>query len=286
MINLSIGSFVLISGGVPTPGFLVQTPIEGLDGPTRRINAYARAGQDGQRVSSHFYDNRIVPLVGRVYSDTSFQEFEDRRKALIAATAIKRDNNNQPLPIRVSFTTMAGQNYYVDVFFDRPVMPLEQPVDSTFLITGTSVDPYIYAASGITTAAISPPSGGGYIVPMIGPYVSAATTGGSAIINNAGSESAWPIITLTGPLTTPVVTNTTTSTYLQLNYTIATGDQVIIDMANHTISLNGGSLIATRTSASNWWSLAPGNNSVTLTTSSTGDTGSMVVAYNTPYIGV
>lgn len=288
MINLTIGDLVVISNGVPTPGFLLKTPIEGLDGPERRFSAYARSGFDGQRASSHNYDGRIIPLVGSVYSDTSFAEFEERRKRLIAATAIKRDSNNRPLPVRVSFTTMAGQSYYVDCFFDKPDMPMEQPVESSFLIVGTSVDPFIYATTGVTSAAISPPSGGGFLVPFVLPFVSAAAIGGSVVLNNAGSEEAWPVITLTGPLTTPVITNVTTGTYLQLAYTIGTGDQVIVDMHpdNRSITLNGGSLISTKTNDSNWWSLPPGNSSITLTTTNTGDVGSMIVSFNAPSVGV
>jgi hypothetical protein len=285
MQEFAIGSLSLITGSNAVAGFILQTPIEGLDSPAHRTNAYARAGQDGQTVSGQFYDGRIVKLVGKI-DGTTVGEFETNRKALIAATAINRDSNNYPVPIRVSFTSMAGQAYYVDVYFDKPIMDLENPISGDFMVIGVCADPFIYATTGVTSGAISPPSGGGYEVPMIVPYISAAATGGSVTLNNAGSEKAWPIITLTGPLTTPVVTNATTGVYLQLSYTIATGDEVIIDMYNHTITLDGGSLISTKTSASDWWSIATGNNTISLTTTSSGDTGSMVVAFNTPYIGV
>ncbi|MFI2837537.1 phage distal tail protein [Mycolicibacterium sp. PDY-3] len=288
MINLTIGDLVVIANGVPTSGYLLQTPIEGLDGPERRLSTYARSGFHGLRASSHKYGGRIINLVGSVYSDTSFAEFEERRKALIAATAINYDSGGRETPVRVSFTTMAGQDYYIDCYFDKPDLPLEQPVQSSFQIVGTSVDPFIYAATGVTSAAIRPPSGGGFVIPFVLPFVSAAATGGSVVLNNAGSEIAWPVITLSGPLTTPVITNATTGTYLQLAYTIGTGDQVIIDMHpdNRSITVNGASLISTKTDTSDWWSLPPGNSAITLTTTNTGDTGSMVVAFNPPSVGV
>ncbi|WP_425005739.1 phage distal tail protein [Mycolicibacterium sp. S3B2] len=285
MRALSIGDLVLVSDGVPTSGFLIQTPIEGLDGPNHRTNAYAKAGRDGQTISSQFYDARLVTFVGKVYGDT-FAEFETNRKALIAATAISRDDNGFPEPIRVSFTTMAEQEYYFDAYFDKPELALEDPITGEFMVTAVCTDPFIYAQTGATSSAISPPSGGGWEIPTILPFTSAASSGGSVTLNNAGSVTAWPIITLTGPLTTPVLTNTTTGTYLQLDYTIAMGDEVIIDMIGHTITLDGASLISTKTAVSEWWGLEPGNNSVTLTTSSSSDEGSMTVAYNVPYIGV
>lgn len=285
MQAFSIGSLSLISGSVPTPGFSLHLPVSGLDGPERRINTLSRPGQHGAIVSSELYDARLITLNGRI-TGTSYADFENNRKAFIAATAISLDSNRYPVPTRISFTMLDGSSYYVDVIFDKPLMDLTYPMLADFQVTATAPNPFIFAATSVTSGAVSPPSGGGYVVPMIVPYTSAAATGGSTILNNAGSETAWPIITLTGPLATPVLSNNTTGSLLQLNYTLATGDQVIIDMFNHTITLNGASLISTKTATSDWWGLQPGNNTVTLTTTNTSDTGSMTVAYNTPYVGV
>lgn len=284
MQAFTIGSLSLITSSLPTAGFTLQQPVQGLEGPNHRTNSFSRPGRHGATVSSQFYDARMITLQGTI-GGTSFADFETNRKALIAATAINLDANGYPVATRITFTMLDGASYYVDCFFDKPLMDLTAPTRCDFQVVATAANPFIFGSTQVTSSSISPPSGGGYVVPMIVPYISAAATGGSVTLNNAGSEQAWPIITLTGPLTTPVVTNTTTGKYLQLSYTIATGDQVIIDMYAQTITLSGASLIGTKTLASDWWGLVPGNNTISLTTTSSGDTGSMTVAFNPPYVG-
>lgn len=294
MQSFTIGTLNLINNGQPTTGILLQTPIKGLDSPAQRMNTIPNPGNDGAAVSSQFLDARLIELTGKI-EGTSPAQFESLRQQLISSVAIQRDSNNYPQPVRISFTTLGGSSYYVDCYFNQPIIPLDgTPIDSSFLITAVAPDPFLYATTTLTSGVISPPSGGGYTVPMILPYISAAATGGSVVLNNAGSATAWPTlnsdgsggIRLTGPLTNPVITNVTTGTLLQLgSYTIASGDVVVIDMKKHTITINGLSLISQKTATSDWWGLAPGNNTITLTTSSTSDTGSMTLAYNTPYIG-
>lgn len=285
MQAFTIGSLALISGGLPVPGFTLMQPVSGLEGPPHRTNSFARPGRHGSTVSSQFYDGRLITLQGTISGDNT--TYETNRKAFIAATNIDLDGNNYPIATRVSFTMLDGNSYFVDCFFDKPMMDLTAPTRCDFQVTAIAPNPMIFGASQQVSSAISPPSGGGYVVPMIVPYISAASTGGSTVINNAGSETAWPVVTLTGPLSNPVLTNTTTGKVLQLSpYSIATGDQVIIDMDAHTITLNGASLISTKTATSDWWGLVTGNNTVTVTTTSSSDTGSAVFTYNAPFTGV
>lgn len=284
MQAFTVGSLALISGGLPTPGFTLMQPVEGLEGPPHRTNSFSRPGRHGAMVTSQFYDGRLITLQGTI-SGVDYATYLANRQAFIAATNIDLDGNNYPVPTRISYTMLDGTSYFVDVFFDKPMMELTAPTRCDFQVTAIAPNPMIFGAIQVVSSAISRPSGGGYVVPMVVPYISAASTGGSVTLNNAGSETAWPIITLTGPLATPVLTNTTTGAVLQLSYTIATGDVVIIDMDNHTITLNGASLISTKTSTSDWWGLVPGNNTITLTTTASADTGTAVVKYYPPYVG-
>jgi hypothetical protein len=286
MQSFSIGSLALISGGLPVTGYTLMQPVDGLEGPPHRTNSFSRPGRHGAIVSSQYYDGRLITLTGTV-SGIDYATYLSNRKALIAATNIDLDSNDYPIATRISFTMLDGNSYYMDVFFDKPTMELTDPTRADFQLTGIAPNPMIFGASQQVSSAISPPSGGGYIVSMIAPYISGAATGGSTVINNAGSETAWPVITLTGPLTNPVLTNTTTGEVLQLSpYTIGSGNVVRIDMDAHTITLNGASLIATKTATSDWWGLIPGNNNVSVTSTSSSDTGTAVFTYYSPYTGV
>src|SRR6185503_8386999 len=209
MQNFSIGSLVLMTSGLPITGYTLMQPVEGLEGPPHRTNSFARPGRHGATVSSQFYDGRLITLQGTI-SGVDYATYLSNRRAFIAATNIDLDNNNYPVPVRVSYTMQDGNSYYVDCYFDKPMMELTAPTRCDFQITAVAPDPMIFGATQVVSSVISPPSGGGYVVPMVVPYISGASTGGSVTLNNAGSETAWPIITLTGPLTNPVLTNTTT----------------------------------------------------------------------------
>lgn len=286
MLSFSIGSLPLIAAGAPTAGFILQTPIAGLDSPPHRTNVYSRPGQDGGVVSSQFYDTRIITLEGIIYANNA-TDFENYRKQLASACAIQKDSNGYPTPTRISFTTLAGNSYFVDAYIDRPIFDLKDPNFSYFQITMQNTNPFIFGSAQVTSSGIAPASGGGFILPVILPITSTASAGGTATVTNVGNVKSYPTITLSGVLTSPNLYNSTVGKSIQLSYTIASGDSVVIDMFNQTITLNNSSsLLSAKTSSSDWWGINPGANQISITTLSTSDTGSAVVNFYPSYLGV
>lgn len=285
MRNFSIGTLNLITNNVANPNFILQTPITGLDFPEIRTNYYSRPGQDGGSVSSMFYDKRTITLTGIVYASDP-ATYENSRKALAAACAITKDSNGYPTPTRISFTTLANTSLFFDAYINRPIYDYKDPNYSTFMVTMTVPNSFLLGASQVVSSAITRATGGGFILPVILPITSSAGTGGSTIVTNAGTAATYPTITLTGPLTNPYIQNSTVGKFMQLNYTIPSGQSVVIDMYNKTITLNGSSLLSSKTAGSDWWSILPGANTITLTTGSTADTGNAVVAFYSSYLGV
>lgn len=286
MYNFSIGSLPLITNGEANTGFILQTPITGFDSPDHRTNTFSRPGRHGATISTQFYDHRLVSITGKVWGSDPTTYHANRRQ-FINALAIQKDDNGYPVPIQCPFTTLDGESYFVNVYFDKPLFNHELPTSAVFMVNGVVGDPFIYGAAQTISPSIMQASGGGYIVPMIVPYISAPAAGGSIDVFNDGSEDAYPIITLPGTMTNPILQNQTTGKTLSLAYSIASGDTVVIDMDNQTITLNNSSsLIATKTEASDWWTLAPGSNTIRLETSTTSDTGAAVVSFYPPYVGV
>ncbi len=92
----------------------------------------------------------------------------------------------------------------------------------------------------------------------------------ATICSNVGDFPANPIITFHGPATTPRITNNTSGQYIELaGLTLASGEYAEVNFYDRSI-LKGGStsVYNTLTSASNWWTLKPGDNSVTFSASS------------------
>lgn len=294
MYNFSIGSLNIISAGTVPTGILLQS-IEGLDSPNYRNTTFALPGRHGATVSSQFYGERLVKMTGKIEGRTP-AEYEANRKALVAITAIQLDDFGSPVTTRVSMTTLGGAAYYFDAVFDKPVFnPSESPVDCNFLLTAIVPNAFIYGDATISSGNVSRATGGGYVVPMIAPYISAGTIGGSTTVTNPGSETTYPTldsngnggIRFVGPLTNPVLTNLTTGKTLELSYSLGAGNYIAVDMNRQIILLNGSSsLISRKTISSDWWGIAPGANTIKLDTSSNSDTGYVTLSFSPAYGGV
>lgn len=285
MLSFSIGSLALITGGVPSANYILQTPITGLDAPDYRTGYFSKPGEDGGKVSSAFYDKRPVTLTGVILSQTA-ANFESARQALSTACAIQKDSNGVALPTRITYTTLAGNSYFFDANIDRPIFDYTQPNYTRFMISMTVANPFIYGATQVASGAIVRPSGGGFILPVILPIVSSGQTGGTATLTNGGNAKSMPLITLTGSLTSPYILNQANNKIMQLNYTIPAGSSVVIDMAIKTIMLNGTTpLLSAKDSTAEWWGIEPGSNTITFNSGSSGDTGNMMITFYPAWLG-
>lgn len=282
--TLSLDSLDLV--GPEVTDYIVHSGLEGLDMPDMRINNFDRPGEDGQFVSSALYSGRMLSISGSV-KNTTCDQFEAARQSLIQACAISRDNNRYPILKRIEFTTKAGNSYFCEGQVTRVKLPVETITD--FLINIVAPDPMIFGSSVVTSGQISRPSGGGVVYPVVYPAVYTSSTGGSAAVVNNGSASSWPTITLRGPLTNPVIYHQESGTLFALNYVLASGSTIVIDMKNKTVILDGSvSLLSSvdRTSGSDWFELLPGSNVLIFSTGSTGDAGTLEVRFFNAYIGV
>lgn len=260
--------------------------ITGLDAPTYRQSLEDRAGEDGAFMHGEHYGHRVIGLPGVLQASDS-STLGLRRRELIALCAIQRDNAGRPIPKRFTGTTLDGEVIFFDAFTRAPVFGTESPNWCSFLITAVAPDYNIYLDTAVSSGQITVLSSGGAIYPVTYPVNYGSTSGGSVAIYNAGTADVYPVITLRGGLSGPVIFHSDRGVSLSLNYNLGASDTVVIDMMEKTITLNGTSnLMAYRTSDSDWFSVAPGSNPIRLETASTGDTGSMEIGFNPALLGI
>lgn len=285
MQSMTIGTLT-IHNLLEENNYWLESPIQGFDAPDYRVNEYDRSGEDGANVSSMFYGSRPINLTG-MFIGNSLAQYEANRKALIQAVQIERDQYGMPLPTRVEFVTLSGERYFVNAYFYKPNIDWDGIKYGRFLLQATVPDPFIYDTVQMTSEQITQAAGGGFLSPFESPFLTEASTGGTANISNSGNVAVYPVIQMSGSLTNPVITNSTTGQSLRLTYTLAAGNTAIIDMRNKTITLNNSSsLLSTKSPDSSWWALNVGNNAITLTTGSTSDSGNLVISYFKGYAGV
>ena len=98
-------------------------------------------------------------------------------------------------------------------------------------------------------------------------------SGGPTIVMNESIDNVYPIWTITGPITNPVLENTTTGEQIEYVGTIGEGQKLIIDMGEQTALLDGLNVLSNV--AGEFISLAPGANTL-LYSVSNGDTASEI----------
>lgn len=166
----------------------------------------------------------------------------------------------KPLYVELSETTQQG--------FVQP-----------FQILAKIKDPTIYGSvlKTASTAQANPSNTTGtFVLPQVLPAPIGVTTYTvTADANNVGNIPSYPTaVTVVGPATNPIVTNTSTGESFQVNVTLSTGSDVltlIYDKDTFTITKNGVNVASLLTNTSVLWKLHPGDNVIQLSgTLSTG----------------
>lgn len=279
MTNVNINGFDI---GQNNPNVKLSPPVQGLMVPAIRTASGDFSGRDGGWLASQFYSNREIVVRGWIVGDSCEDAFAIRCELLSA------------LPIRQSlpfiFTTPDGTNYYADVYFTAMNADYQYARIQEFQLTFVAPDPYLYGVDsgssdpeGWIEQTIEKVIGGGYITPYILP-VEWEPSGQPTIVNNPNDVLIYPQIILTGTFTNPQITNETTGEFIKANITTTTGDQLIFDLRQRTITLNGGSVLPSMSGT--WWGLVEGDNYISLMTDSAGDDSEGIIRYRIAYTGI
>jgi hypothetical protein len=106
-----------------------------------------------------------------------------------------------------------------------------------------ATDPRRYSINLSTASTGLPaPAASGLAFPLAFPLdFGAGTSGGEIMATNQGAAATWPVFTVTGPVTGPVITNLNTGQRLQFagDFTVAAGQELVIDTDARTALIGG-----------------------------------------------
>jgi len=268
-----------------TLGYYI-TATDGLDMPSMRVPTYDKPGEFGAFVSNQLYGRRLVTFEGEVFG-SSLTDFQSKRRALENAIQIVKDSNSIPVAKTLKFTTMDDLALQASCYMQKFVMKIDIGMWSAKYMMELICPDFGLESQNLSTIVITTPGGGGAVYPVIYPVIYAAGSGGLATVVNNGNTNAYPIITLNGLLTNPVILNVTTGRYISLGITIGASDTpVVIDMKNKTILQGSTPVIGDKNFGSDWWWLASGSNLIQVTTGNISDTGNVSISYRDTYIGI
>jgi hypothetical protein len=149
-----------------------------------------------------------------------------------------------------------------------------------------SVDPFWYDQND-TTLLFGQAAPTSFFSFRLGSFLTSSGILSSFSILNDGDVDAWPVWTLTGPMTNPVFTDTTTGYALTMTIVLTAGQVLTIDTRPgfKTVKREDGSnQFAILSSASVLWPLARGNNVITLVATATTTASKVQVSYKRKWL--
>lgn len=265
--------------------YKLEAPITGLEKPSIRMGSGLWSGRDGGYVSSQFFGERTIVLTG-FYIGGTCEEADELRLNLSEALPIR-----QTIPMFL--TTFSGKNYFAQTYLKDFKMDIIGSKHGRYQITLVAPDPLLYDAgdgtdpdSGWINLDVYKLVGGGYVTEYDMPIQWTPGTTPTIATNN-GDIAILPQFKIVGAVQNPRITSHTTNKFVQVNITTTSPtDELIIDMQQRTVTLNGSSVLSLRTIDSSWFALEIGNNIIEYTSDGSEDVNFGTLRWRTAYQGV
>lgn len=264
----------------------LQEPVEGLELPSIRTSKGSNTGQHGGYVGVQLFGTRAITLNGHIFADDIAEARQKRRD-------IQTHLPLRPTVIVVRIEDDDGMIYTLNAALIDFKMPIERSQHKFyFKIELEAEDPVIYddAAGAALDAVVNQVIPGGVQFTDTSPqfdsfYFSAGTD--SSTVTNTSEVTSLPIIAIEGKITDPVFTNRTTGDSFRLEgYAVDSSAVTVINMAERTVTLNGGNAFAYAPVEVDWWGLVPGDNLIEFTSGAGGDVTQALISWRPGYWGI
>lgn len=258
-----------------TPEYVIRNTPELLAPPEPRQTKADRQADHGVHDSLSFYNERVLPFSGEIIgtSQSNRKTLEDNLKKCLALKVIQSlDDDDGYILVQITDEDSTLKQCYAKIISKVNFHVLDDidPSRRSFDFVMMAKDPWLYSQTLQTATGEETYQGTNFQVvesasPTV-PFTLYQNTVITATCSNGGTADAPPSITITGPTTGPIITNSTTGEYIDLNgLVLLTGESVTIDVSQRTILKNDGTdLSAYFAAGSTWLVLIPGTNEFTL----------------------
>lgn len=246
--------------------FVDITKVSGLDSAELRMTERDHEGQDGGFVDAEFEKMRNLILEGQVIGNGSTVEaFLDTLKGEWSPRGIV------PLYFQHPGVTERLVNVKpIGVRYDVNAIRRVGSADVQFLCQAE--DPRIYSST-LNSVNINQGTAitSGFAFPLGFPFGFGATVSPEqATVNVNGNRPTPVIITISGPVTDPVIYHDTTGSTMDFQLTVNTGETLVIDTYYRTAKLNGSLSRRAALQTPGWFFLQPGLNTLRYRASTAG----------------
>lgn len=277
----------------PANGLFMDEEVTGITGfPTIRSSEGVNVGRDGGWVSRQLYDARFISWTGRFFS-TDKNKAEEVRKRVAAVLARKE--------VTLKVITYGGNSYSTKV----NVMDFTSPISRNMNLYEYKLDlkqndPIWYdnTSDGDLIAEVGKEKMGGFLIPFELPLEIGGSSG-DVVVKNTGNSPVYPRIFIPNKATNPEIINRTSGQSIKINVLLGESGNLLIDMAQKTVSRNvqvdenGRPIAGTGTNAysllaegSTFFSLLVGDNLMSLVTDATSEDTIALIYYNSGFISI
>ena len=247
---------------------LVDIP-EGLRSPEIRHSESSLQNRHGVIDGVSYFGKRVIVFTGRIIAETQSERKSMEEALKTAFTLDGVQYGDDPSYYTLYMTDEDGSLKQMAVKVNRGIEFSKTVHHSNvrdFMVELKAFDPVWYSQTLYDVAADEGIQMGTVTLPTTLPLTLGSSFLNEATITNSGNFVTFPVITLTGEGENPVIYNVTTGDRLTLQgLTLTSGDTVIIDCKNGTITLNGSDALTYMTSDSRFISLASGSNTIQIT---------------------
>jgi len=271
-----------VFGGAGSPYQILS--VDGLESlPTIRNQDDNRGYHDGMFTGRDFLNGRVISIIFNTFADSNGSAQSNYNT--IQRTLLPQTSGTTPLYFKFPNSPTSEQ------FVDARVRSLRTTVDPnyTYGYITSQVDFFCpdpnYYDNNLQTSVmqISAALGRTYNKTFNYTYGGGSATV-TTTISNIGWATTYPIIRINGPITNPVVGNSTSGNTLYFSGTYSALDLLEIDLYNQLITLNGNparNLLISGT----WFDAPPGNSNFFFTgTATLAGTTQATVSWYSAYI--
>jgi hypothetical protein len=253
----------------------------------------ARPNVHGLFPTYTYMQKRVIHMEGDIFG-ADFNDFIIKRQQLIGPFIPQPELGFKSSGQLIVKYSGLNEAVVAECYLDGlPQVPLEalSPSRGTYAITLQCFDPILYGANQLVVKTGLPGASGGFVFPITFPLNFTLGQGGGGVVNvtNSGNASVYPVATIYGPCVSPSLVLKLTSgaqltitlTGLQLN----TGDYVVLDFKNRTVTTNTqGSAYSFLQAGSVWWQIPPGTSQVTFLAFDASGAAHAEIAYSNGYM--
>ncbi|MEV4096977.1 phage distal tail protein [Streptosporangium saharense] len=274
---------LLIGTGTP---YSIQKLHGWLDLPGLDMGTTAKPTRPGSWGARPRPQSRVVTLELEVRAGVD--RMDEVVSALRAATPRSLTADEAPLAVRLrgetlmAFGKVSNRLIVVDHSFSQALTPAAT-------LQWLCSDPRCYELAERSVTITPGVSGsGGLVYPLAYPLTyGTAGASNNATATNIGNDPSSPLLTFTGPITTPRLVNTTLGYGLEFAVDVLAGQTLVVDTDAGTVLLNGSDRLYTRSNLSvpvEYFELYPGDNNLTLLAAAFGTGASLTVTWKSAYL--